>query len=97
VIRHLQLVTISWVASAPNTAMGDAIASNNGEWIRVSPFSWLIWTTNPSVQVANSFKEFLKPEDIVIAMYVDPRQAAGSAPQWVWDWINAKAKMHKSL
>lgn len=93
-ILRLQLVTISWISSAPNSALGDVIASNVGEWIRLSPFSWLIWTNKPSTQVANAFKEFLKPEDIVIAVYVDPRQAAGSAPQWVWNWINAKAHLH---
>jgi hypothetical protein len=86
---------IGWVETPLNLTLGDAVAGSLGDWVRLTPMTWVIWTERTTAEVGQAFKDKLKSGDIVIAMYLDAREAAGVAPQWLWNWINAKIFLQK--
>jgi hypothetical protein len=90
------MVSIGWVTTIINPALGDSIAGSVGDWIRLTPMTWIIWTENSTMEVAQAFKSKLKAQDIVVVMYLDAKGAAGIAPQWVWNWLNSKIFCQKS-
>lgn len=72
----------------------DAVASTVGDWVRLNSNTWLVWTTYGTRETSLAFKNKLSSDDIVVVVYANPKEAAGSAPQWLWNWINQKVHMH---
>ena len=90
------------VSIAPGNPMfqsplGDARANIFGDWLRINAFTWLIWTDRTTAQVSDHFRAAFGPNDIIVVTYLEPKQAAGSAPQWIWNWINSKANINQGL
>ena len=95
--NRIQIVTLSPNHSMFQPALGDRIASGIGDWIRISAFSWLIWTDKSTEEVSQIFRQTLGLQANFVVLYVDPAGAQGWAPKWIWDWINNKQTLAQGL
>lgn len=93
-VYRLQVATIVPSSPVSRALQGDAAATETGDWIRLNVMTWLLWTTKTTQETTEIFRRHLAGEDLVIVLYASPKDAAGWAPQWVWNWINGKVSMH---
>ena len=66
--------------------------SELGDWIRVSPSQWFLWTDASRETLLAKLRALrVDPlNDQLIVTAVQPESAQGTAPQWIWDWLNDK-------
>jgi hypothetical protein len=95
--NRIVMVSVAPYSPLFQSIWGDQIAAQIGDWIRVNSNTWLIWTTQNTSSVSNTFRSSLNPNDTIVVVYVDPKGAAGNAPQWIWDWVNSKANVNAGL
>jgi tellurite resistance-related uncharacterized protein len=93
-IYRLQVVSIVPAPQSLPVAMGDKAATEAGDWIRLNVMTWLIWTAKTTQETSDVFRRYLGANDLIVVIYANPKEAAGWAPQWVWNWINSKAMLH---
>jgi hypothetical protein len=67
-----------------------AFADQEDDWIRPSPFLWLLWSPKPIVQIYNRLKPLLDANDQFFISKVDMTHSLGFLNPWVWDWMNKK-------
>lgn len=67
-----------------------AFVDEEDDWIRISAFSWLIWTPKDPNVIYNRLLPLLDVHDQFLITQVVPGQMAGMLPQWSWDWVNRK-------
>lgn len=93
-VYRLQLVSIVPSSLVSRAAEGDRAAREAGDWIRLNVVTWLVWTSKTTEETSDIFRRHLNANDLVVVVYASPKQAAGWAPQWVWNWINSKVPLH---
>lgn len=93
-IYRLQLISIAPATPYLNVVAIDHAVGALGDWIRINGYTWLVWTQKTTVDTSIALKNLLAPSDVVVCVYTNPKEAAGQAPQWLWDWINSKAILH---
>ena len=97
-MAKLYSITIRWIktpATDDNAKRMAAAVGQAGDWIRLSVFSWFLWSEYTSTAIAEHLRAQLHPEDSIVIVAVDPNDASGWAPKWVWDWIAQKAENAK--
>lgn len=93
-IYRLQLISIAPATPYLNVAMIDQAVGSFGDWIRINGYTWLVWTQKTTADTSGALKDLLAPSDVVVCIYANPKEAAGLAPQWLWNWINSKVILH---
>ena len=91
----MYLVTVRWIKttiSEANIASIERQLGSQGEWLRFSAFSWLYWTNSPADQISLAVRTVLHADDSVMVIRVVPSEFAGWAPEWVWKWLQDKAR-----
>ena len=67
-----------------------AFADAEDDWIRISPFTWLLWSPKMPLTVYNKIKPLLDEKDQFLLTKVDTEASMGFLSPWVWNWINKK-------
>ena len=67
-----------------------AFTDPEDDWIRLSAFTWLLWSPKPVGIIYNRIKPLLDTQDKFFISEVEIRQTAGFIPPWAWTWINNK-------
>jgi hypothetical protein len=67
-----------------------AFADQEDDWVRMSPFTWLLWSPKPLIVVYTRIKPLLDNDDRFLISRIDNSQIIGFLSPGVWDWINKK-------
>jgi hypothetical protein len=67
-----------------------AFSDGGDDWVRLSPFTWLLWSPKETIAVYNKIKPLLDHTDQFFISRVDTTQSIGFLAPWVWDWVNRK-------
>jgi hypothetical protein len=51
---------------------------------------WFVWSDKTSSQIFQIVRTVLSPEEQCVVMAIHPEAAVGTAPQWIWEWLNDK-------
>lgn len=68
-----------------------AFADAEDDWIRLSPFAWIIWTPKLPNLIHSRVLPLLDAADNFIITEMNPYWTIGKMQPWVWSWINSKA------
>ena len=93
-ISRLQLISIAPATPYLNVAAIDQVVGSFGDWIRINGYTWLLWSQKTTADTSVAIRNVLSTGDVVVCIYANPKEAAGFAPQWLWDWINSKIILH---
>lgn len=88
-MSRLYMLTVRWVTPLQPAAI-DAALTPVGDWIRVSGYTWFVWTGKPSRAVTDAIRPVLPLGNSAIAVAIQPEAATGFADDWVWTWLNDK-------
>jgi hypothetical protein len=67
-----------------------AFSDAEDDWIRLSNFSWIIWTPKGVEQIYQRIKLQIDSEDQFLLSKIELGESVGYLAPWIWDWINAK-------
>ena len=67
-----------------------AFSDQEDDWVRLSPFTWLLWSPKPAMFVYNRIRPLIDDHDLFFLSKVELGASVGFLPPWVWDWINKK-------
>ena len=88
---RLLLLSIHYMNPAIDPRVIDDLMSQvGGDWIRVNALTWFIWTDRPTVELGHLIQRTVHAGDTFVIVRVMPEAAAGWAPGWVFDWLNAR-------
>ena len=61
-----------------------------GDWLKFTPYSWLVLTEYNPTQIRDILRRGLEPNDHLLVIEATLTGADGWALPWVWDWIRKK-------
>lgn len=93
-VYRLQIVSIAPATPYLNISAVDQAVTTIGDWIRINGYTWLIWTQSNTMETSTLLQKLLSPKDVIVCLYANPKDAAGLAPEWLWNWINSRAVLH---
>lgn len=65
-----------------------AFSDAEDDWIRLSPFVWMLWSPKSPFVIYDRIKQLLDNEDNFFISKVELGGTIGFLQPWVWDWIN---------
>ncbi|SRR5216684_61383 len=63
------------------------------DWIRYSPYCWIVWSSRPASDYLYAVKPLLGPRDTVLIVGLKMEDRNGWEPQSVWEWIDRKRQL----
>lgn len=92
-MHKLLSVSIAWHTETPRILAVDEILSrDDDDWIRLTGSQWYVWTDRPVTELAEIIRSLVVPTGHCIITSLEPVAANGTAPQWIWDWLNEKMR-----
>lgn len=89
--KKLYSVSINWNSETNGIGALETALNNLGvEWIRLSGVQYFVWTEKTRATLRTSIAPLLGSRAYFIIVSVEPIEANGVAPQWLWDWLNTK-------
>jgi len=58
------------------------------DWIRISPYIWIVWTTSSPDEWYKRIKPLLGPKDYFFILGIDNSIRHGWADKWIWEWLD---------
>lgn len=90
-MRHrLLLITNSYVHRMIDPDDVEAELNRLGDWIRVNPLTWFLWTNRPTAEVGFTMRGVIHAGDSCVVVHVRPEAADGWAHGWMFDWLNRR-------
>jgi hypothetical protein len=89
-MNRLLVVGVTWGETPQHPPLVEGVFGLFGDWIRLSPGMWLLYSGHPERAIADRVRQVLSPTDYVIALETNPRGLWGSQPYWVWAWIEQR-------
>jgi hypothetical protein len=89
-MHRLYCVYFQRASGRPDFLSIDSVMSQFGDWIRVSPTQWFVWTDRQKALGEALSAARINPTDQFVMVAVQAEAAGGHAPSWIWDWLNDK-------
>jgi hypothetical protein len=87
-LYSLSIAPLSTFGTNPSNL--DTKLSTLGDWIRFNPTQWYIWTDRTKNELVSQVQATLLIGEQFIVVSLQPEFAQGSAPLWIWNWLNEK-------
>jgi hypothetical protein len=87
--RYIQ-ITFTW-AGEPDLAALRPVLNKAIDWIRISPFNWVLYTSVDNLRWYERLKTHLTDEDLLFIVELDAAKLAdaqGLMPEYVWLWLS---------
>lgn len=92
-MHKLLSVSINWNSEMPRVRAVDEILTRpNDDWIRFSGAQWYVWTDRQIRELAEVLRELVIPSGQCVIASLEPVAANGTAPEWLWTWMNDRMK-----
>lgn len=72
------------------TAIGD-------DWVRISAFSWILWTNKPAPYIYTLLQPHLDATDQMLIASMNSHDFYGNLSPWIWHWFNSKVPNFAAL
>ena len=84
-------------AQNPNITAFELTLSRLGDWARLNPYNWYVWTDRSAQDVFEELRIHLYPNDSIMVAPIVPDEVRGRVPTWLVNWVEEKGTGPKSL
>jgi hypothetical protein len=86
--KRFLLFTFQFADSDPKIDQLKPIFDKASDWLRIMPYSWLVWTSISMESWYGRVRKVMTDEDEVFIVPVDAKEAQGWISKSVWNWIS---------
>jgi hypothetical protein len=81
-------ISFNFADGDPRTAKLKPLFDRAPDWFRYTPTCWIVWTSSSSKKWYERLRPYIKDEDSMFIVEINPEERQGWMNRSFWDWLN---------